>query len=168
MTAGGRAPQTYRFGLFEVDERQGDILKQGSRMRLRGRPYDILLILLDRPGELITREELRARLWSSDTFVDFDHGLNASVNRLRDVLGDSAETPRFIETIPRKGYRFLAPVTVAPSLPSRPAESTSVREAAGTAAPPSDPAPSPIQAAPLTVPTAAPRASKLRQLMVPL
>src|SRR6516164_8095739 len=115
MTA-GRALRAYRFGLFEVDERRGDVLKQGSRVRLRGRPYDILVILLERPGELITRDELRTRLWASDTFVDFDHGLNASVNRLREVLGDSADNPRFIETIPRKGYRFLAPVTVAPSL----------------------------------------------------
>ena len=141
MTAAGRPPQTYRFGLFEVDERRGDILKQGSRMRLRGRPYDILLILLDRPGELITREELRSRLWSSDTFVDFDHGLNASVNRLRDVLGDSAETPRFIETISRRGYRFMAPVTAAPSVSPRPSETSIARDTTAIATEPAVPRP---------------------------
>lgn len=112
MAGTARPSQAYRFGLFEVDERRGEVRKQGLRIRVRGRPYDILLILLERHGELITRDELRARLWSSDTFVDFDHGLNAAMNRLRELLGDSAENPRFIETIPRKGYRFIAPVTV--------------------------------------------------------
>ena len=143
MTVPGRAPQTYRFGLFEVDERRGDVLKQGFRLRLRGRPYDILLILLERPGELITRDELRNRLWSSDTFVDFDHGLNASVNRLREVIGDSAESPRFIETVPRKGYRFIAPVTVAPSLLPRPVEDRAA-VAAHTAVPAATPLPLPV------------------------
>lgn len=142
MTVAGRAPQTYRFGLFEVDERRGDVLKQGFRLRLRGRPYDILLILLERPGELITRDELRTRLWSSDTFVDFDHGLNASVNRLREVIGDSAESPRFIETIPRKGYRFIAPVTVAPSASPRPTDQA-VTEAASVS----------VASVPIPVPT---------------
>lgn len=114
MTTTDRSPGWYRFGLFEVDERRGEIRKQGLRLRLRGRPFDILLILLERPGELVTREDLRARLWPADTFVDFDHGVNTSVNRLREVLGDSAENPRFIETVPRKGYRFIAPVDVLP------------------------------------------------------
>jgi TolB-like protein/DNA-binding winged helix-turn-helix (wHTH) protein/Tfp pilus assembly protein PilF len=112
MTTTDRSPGWYRFGLFEVDERRGEIRKQGSRLRLRGRPFDILLILLERPGELVSRDDLRARLWPADTFVDFDHGVNTSVNRLREVLGDSAENPRFIETVPRKGYRFIAPVDV--------------------------------------------------------
>jgi TolB-like protein/DNA-binding winged helix-turn-helix (wHTH) protein/Tfp pilus assembly protein PilF len=112
MTGSERASRAYRFGLFDVDERRGEVRKQGLRLRLRGRPYDILLILLERPGELVSRDELRTRLWSSDTFVDFDHGLNAAMNRLRELLGDSAENPRFIETSPRKGYRFIAPVAV--------------------------------------------------------
>lgn len=112
MTTTDRSPGWYRFGLFEVDERRGEIRKQGSRLRLRGRPFDILLILLERPGELVSRDDLRSRLWPADTFVDFDHGVNTSVNRLREVLGDSAENPRFIETVPRKGYRFIAPVDV--------------------------------------------------------
>jgi TolB-like protein/DNA-binding winged helix-turn-helix (wHTH) protein/Tfp pilus assembly protein PilF len=112
MATTDRAPGRYRFGLFEVDQRRGEVRKKGLRIRLRGRPFDILLILLERRGELVTRDDLRARLWAADTFVDFDHGLNTSVNRLREILGDSAESPRFIETIPRKGYRFIAPVDI--------------------------------------------------------
>jgi DNA-binding winged helix-turn-helix (wHTH) protein len=114
MTTSDRTPGWYRFGLFEVDERRGEIRKRGIRIRLRGRPFDILLILLERPGDLISRDELRSRLWAADTFVDFDHGVNTAVNRLREVLGDAADNPRFIETVPRKGYRFIAPVDMLP------------------------------------------------------
>jgi TolB-like protein/DNA-binding winged helix-turn-helix (wHTH) protein/Tfp pilus assembly protein PilF len=135
-----RVAGSYRFGVFEVDARRGEIRKQGLRIRLRGRPFDILLILLERPGELITREDLRARLWPADTFVDFDHGLNTSVNRLREVLGDSADSPRYIETQPRKGYRFIAPVEATPVVPSEmplpPAPAPSVPEGAPAAARP--------------------------------
>jgi TolB-like protein/DNA-binding winged helix-turn-helix (wHTH) protein/tetratricopeptide (TPR) repeat protein len=102
----------YQFGQFEVDGRTGELRKQGVRLRLRGRPIDILLALVARPGELVSRDELRSRLWPADTFVDFDHGLHSAVNRLRETLGDSADNPRFIETLPRKGYRFIAPVKV--------------------------------------------------------
>jgi TolB-like protein/DNA-binding winged helix-turn-helix (wHTH) protein/tetratricopeptide (TPR) repeat protein len=112
MKTTDRAPGWYRFGLFEVDERRGEVRKHGLRIRLRGRPFDILLILLERHGELISRDDFRTRLWPVDTFVDFDHGLNTAVNRLREILGDSADSPRFIETVPRKGYRFIAPVDV--------------------------------------------------------
>jgi len=112
MKTADRSPGSYRFGLFEVDERRGEVRKQGLRVRLRGRPLDILLILLERPGELVSRDDLRTRLWPADTFVDFDHGLNTAVNRLREILGDAADSPRFIETVPRKGYRFIAPVDV--------------------------------------------------------
>ena len=167
MATGGRAPQTYRFGLFELDERRGDILKQGSRMRLRGRPYDILVILVERPGELITRDELRTRLWASDTFVDFDHGLNAAVNRLRDVLGDSAESPRFVETIPRKGYRFIAPVVASASESPRPTEDA-IGRAAADVAPPVAAAPvAPATVTPETRVAAVP-VSRLRRWRVPL
>ena len=103
-----------RFGVFEVDLRSGELRKAGSRVPLQEQPFRILARLLQRPGELITREELRQELWSGDTFVDFEHGLNAAVKRLRDALGDSAETPRFIETLPRRGYRFVAPVATTP------------------------------------------------------
>jgi len=106
---------SYRFGLFEVDSRTGELRKQGRQLKLRGRPFDILLLLLARGGDVITREELRQQLWQADTFVDFDHGLNSAINRLRDALGDSAENPRFIETLPKRGYRFIAPIEVPPA-----------------------------------------------------
>ena len=101
-----------RFGVFEVDLRSGELRKAGIRVSLQDQPFRILVRLLERPGELVTREQLRQELWPADTFVDFDHGLNAAIKRLRDALGDSAETPRFIETLPRRGYRFLPPVHV--------------------------------------------------------
>src|SRR2546425_4089258 len=103
---------SYRFGLFEVDSRTGELRKQGRQIKLRGRPFDILVLLLARRGDVITREELRQQLWPADTFVDFDHGLNSAMNRLREGLGDSAENPRFIETLPKRGYRFIAPIDV--------------------------------------------------------
>ena len=105
---------SYRFGLFEADRRTGELRKQGRTLKLRGRPFDILILLLDHQGDIVTREELRQQLWAADTFVDFDHGLNSAVNRLRETLGDSAESPRFIETLPRRGYRFIAPIDIVP------------------------------------------------------
>jgi TolB-like protein/DNA-binding winged helix-turn-helix (wHTH) protein/Tfp pilus assembly protein PilF len=119
----------YRFGLFDVDRRTGELRKQGLRLRLRGRPIDILLVLLERPGEVVTRDELRQRLWPADTFVDFDHGLHSAVNRLREALGDAAENPRFIETLPRRGYRFIAPVTPVPAAVAAPAAPLAEAEA---------------------------------------
>jgi TolB-like protein/DNA-binding winged helix-turn-helix (wHTH) protein/Tfp pilus assembly protein PilF len=99
-----------RFGSFEMDLRAGELRKHGLRVRLQVQPLQILGMLLERPGEVVTREELRQALWPGDTFVDFDHGLNNAVNRLRETLSDSAESPRFVETLPRRGYRFIAPV----------------------------------------------------------
>jgi TolB-like protein/DNA-binding winged helix-turn-helix (wHTH) protein/Flp pilus assembly protein TadD len=99
-----------RFGAFEVDLRNGELRKSGLKLRLTGQPFQVLTILLEHRGEVVTRDELRKRLWTDDTFVDFDHGLNAIVNRLREALGESPDSPRFIETIPRQGYRFLAVV----------------------------------------------------------
>lgn len=99
-----------RFGLFEFDPQSGELRKQGMGVRLQGQPVEILAMLLARPGELVTREELQKRLWPEDTFVDFDPSLNAAVKRLRAALGDSADTPRFIETLARRGYRFIGPV----------------------------------------------------------
>jgi TolB-like protein/DNA-binding winged helix-turn-helix (wHTH) protein/tetratricopeptide (TPR) repeat protein len=98
------------FGLFEVDLKASELRKQGLRLKLPEQPFQVLAMLLEKPGEIVTREELRNRLWQTDTFVDFDHGLNNAVMRLREVLGDSSENPRFVETIPRRGYRFIAPV----------------------------------------------------------
>jgi len=99
-----------RFGVFEVDLRSGEFRKKGVRVKLQGQPYMLLLTLLKQPGELVTREDLRRVLWPEDTFVDFDHSLGTAVNKLREVLGDSATNPRFVETAPRRGYRFIAPV----------------------------------------------------------
>src|SRR5205823_13530666 len=99
-----------RFGPFEVDLRAGSLRKQDRRIRLQDQPLHILATLLEHPGEMVTREELRQKLWPADTFVDFDHGLNNAINRLREALGDSAENPTYIETIPRRGYRFIATI----------------------------------------------------------
>jgi TolB-like protein/DNA-binding winged helix-turn-helix (wHTH) protein/Tfp pilus assembly protein PilF len=100
-----------RFGVFEFDQRTGELRKHGLRIKLQGQPVDVLLMLLERPGEVVTREELQKRLWAADTFVDFEHSLNAAIKRLRAALGDSADSPRFVETLARRGYRFIAPVS---------------------------------------------------------
>src|SRR5690348_17254083 len=102
-----------RFATFEVDLRAGELRKQGKRIKVQEQPFHVLTILLQRPGEVVTREELRNQNWPPDTFVDFDNSLNTAINKLREALGDSADNPRFIETLPRRGYRFLAPVTSA-------------------------------------------------------
>src|SRR5580658_6696760 len=99
-----------RFGVFAVDLRTGELRKHGLRVRLQEQPFQVLAMLLQRAGQVVTREELQKKLWPEDTFVDFDHGLNKAVNKIRDALGDSAESPRFVETVARRGYRFLAEV----------------------------------------------------------
>ncbi len=99
--------QPVRFGSFELDLRAGELRKQGVKIKLQEQPLQILAMLLEHPGQVVTREELRNKLWAADTFVDFDHGLNKSINKLREALGDSAESPRFIETLAKRGYRFL-------------------------------------------------------------
>src|SRR4051812_24182700 len=100
----------YRFSNFEVNARSGEVRRNGVRRKVQDQPFQILLKLLERADQLVTREELRSTLWPADTFVDFDNGLNMAMKRLRDVLGDVAERPTFIETVPRHGYRFIAPV----------------------------------------------------------
>jgi TolB-like protein/DNA-binding winged helix-turn-helix (wHTH) protein/Tfp pilus assembly protein PilF len=110
----GQAPRTYRFGTFTLDARTGELRNAGQRTPLRDQPLQVLLTLLEKPGELVSREELTRRLWPAGTYVDYDRGLNKAVNHLREALGDSAEQPRFIETLPRKGYRFLVPVDREP------------------------------------------------------
>src|SRR6266705_242079 len=106
-----RSRSIRRFGVFEVDVRAGEVRKQGIRIKLQEQPFHLLTVLLQRPGEVVTREELRNQNWPADTFVDFDNSLNTAINKLREALGDSADNPRFIETLPRRGYRFIAPVT---------------------------------------------------------
>ena len=110
------------FGVFEIDRRSGELRKGGVRVKLASQPFQVLIALLDRAGEIVTREELQRRVWSADTFVDFDRGLNKAVNRLREALGDTADSPRFIETIPKRGYRFIAPVQQRPAGSARPTD----------------------------------------------
>jgi TolB-like protein/DNA-binding winged helix-turn-helix (wHTH) protein len=100
-----------RFGAFEINLQSGELRKNGMRLRLSGQPFQVLAVLVERPGEMVTREELQSKLWPADTFVDFDHGLNNAVARIREVLDDSPDTPRYVETIPRRGYRFIADVS---------------------------------------------------------
>jgi len=105
------ASSVHRFAAFEINLHSGQLRKSGMRLRLSGQPFQVLAVLVERPGELVTREELRSKLWLADTFVDFDHGLNNAVARIREVLDDSSDAPRYVETIPRRGYRFIAPLT---------------------------------------------------------
>jgi len=106
-----QSPAVRRFGAFEISPQSGELRKNGMRLRLSGQPFQVLSILVERAGELVTREELHSKLWPADTFVDFDHGLNNTVARIREILDDSSETPRYVETVPRRGYRFIAPLT---------------------------------------------------------
>jgi cholera toxin transcriptional activator len=118
----------YRFGVFEADSATGELRRQGLRIRLKAQPFQLLLMLLERPGELVTREEICRALWPQDTFVDFEHGVNSAINRLREALGDTANNPRFIETLPRRGYRFVAPVQRAGEPEIRPASQGSASD----------------------------------------
>src|SRR5947207_2185744 len=99
-----------KFGSFEMDERARELRKGGIRIRLQDQPFEILALMLERPGDIVTRDELRQRLWPAGTFVDFEHSLNAAVKRLRAALGDTADNPRFVETLHKRGYRFIAPI----------------------------------------------------------
>jgi DNA-binding winged helix-turn-helix (wHTH) protein len=108
-----RSGTVYQFGPFEVDSSSGELLKNGSRIKLQDQPYRLLIALLENPGEVISREALRNSLWQDDTFVDFENGLRVAVRKLREALGDDAENPRHIETLPKRGYRFLAAEALA-------------------------------------------------------
>ena len=118
----------FKFGVFEADLRTGELTKLGKRVRLQEQPFQLLIMLLERPGELVIREELRERLWPK-TLVDFDHGLNKAISKVRDALGDSAENPRFIETVASRGYRFLADVAVVQGGQPRTADDLARHEA---------------------------------------
>src|SRR5678815_1881809 len=131
MTPGSPSADRVRFGVFELDRRSGELRKAGVRVSLQEQGLQVLTLLVERPGDLVTRDELRQRLWPTGTFGDFDHGLNAVINRLRDTLGDSADSPRFIETLPRRGYRFIAPIDPVPgaSAPDGPEQPVGVTQA---------------------------------------
>lgn len=113
MEPSGTRSGTIRFGVFEADLQSGELHKNGRKIRLQDQPFRVLALLLQRPGEVVTREEIRKQLWGDDTFVDFDHSLNMAVKKIREALGDSASTPRFVETVPRRGYRFIPAVNAA-------------------------------------------------------
>ncbi len=123
-----------RFGVFELDLNAGELRKNGAKLRLQGQPFQVLALLLDRPGEVVTRDELRQKLWPADTFVDFDHSLNTAINKVREALGDSASSPRYVETQARRGYRFIAPLHPAaqpePLAASPPSPATSTARSA--------------------------------------
>jgi DNA-binding winged helix-turn-helix (wHTH) protein len=114
--------QLIRFGLYEVDLTAREVRRNGAIVKLQDRPFEVLAVLLERPGDVITRDEFRRRLWSADTFVDFDASLNTSVNKLRQALSDSAENPRFIATAGRRGYRFIAPASAGKAAEAVPEE----------------------------------------------
>ncbi len=110
MPSSNREARLLRFGVFEVDLTAGELRKNGARIRLQEQPFQVLTALLQNAGQVVTRDELREKIWPADTFVDFDHSLNTAVNKIREALGDSASSPRFVETLARRGYRFIAPV----------------------------------------------------------
>jgi cholera toxin transcriptional activator len=143
-----RKPGIARFGVFEVDLEARELRKQGRRMRLQDQPFAILTLLLERAGSVVSREELRERLWPADTFVDFDHSLNTAVNKIREVLGDSASSPRFVETAARRGYRFLGEVQWEAQ---REVQRTGQREAE-TAGTPGHPAQKTVEPSSLEIP----------------
>ncbi len=138
-------PRRYRFGVFEADAATGELRRQGMRIKLNAQPFQVLLMLLERPGELLTREEIARTLWPDGVFVDTEHGVNSAVNRIREALGDMAGNPRFVETLARRGYRFVAPVErigangAAPPAQPRPGAATpagAAEESAETSQPP--------------------------------
>jgi DNA-binding winged helix-turn-helix (wHTH) protein len=124
MTETPKFPGKVRFGVYEADLATGELRKRGRKIRLTGRPFQILALLLEHPGALVPREEIRAKLWPADTFVDFEHGMNSAVRKMRDALSDSAKKPRYVETLARRGYRFIAAAelvaaeSLAPAIPS--------------------------------------------------
>ncbi len=113
MPSSNREARLLRFAVFEIDLTAGELRKNGARIRLQEQPFQVLITLLQNAGQVVTRDELREKIWPADTFVDFDHSLNTAVNKIRESLGDSASSPRFVETLARRGYRFIAPV-IAP------------------------------------------------------
>jgi DNA-binding winged helix-turn-helix (wHTH) protein len=138
-------PRRYRFGAFEADAATGELRRQGLRVKLNAQPFQVLCLLLDRPGDLLTREEISRELWPDGTFVDYEHGVNSAVNRIREALGDTASSPRFVETLARRGYRFVAPVERIADQIADPVPDTRAATLATNSAPtsPSEPTPQP-------------------------
>jgi DNA-binding winged helix-turn-helix (wHTH) protein len=128
MSSPGRSSGTVRFDVYEVDLRAGELYKAGRRIKLQVQPFHVLALLLERPGEMVTREDFEKRLWPGDTFVDFEHSLNTAIKKLRQALGDDKKKPRFVETLPKRGYRFIGKLEHAAlkSLAKTPAQSAVV------------------------------------------
>jgi cholera toxin transcriptional activator len=125
--------RVFRFGAFEADPSSGELRKSGVRVRLQGQPFQVLMLLLERPGELVSRDDIRRKLWPADTFVDFDHSLNTTINKIREALNDSAASPRFVETLAKRGYRFLAHVDFGALSPSDNRPESDAAQSDGTA-----------------------------------
>ena len=138
MPHGPQLSQRFHFGVFDLDLRAGELRKHGQRIRLQEQPFQVLAMLVQNPGEVVTREDLQKRLWSADTFVDFDHGLNKAINKIREALSDSAESPRFVETVARRGYRFLAEVKIADAISPPASQTAAPPPAAAQAVPRAD------------------------------
>ena len=119
--------QVVRFGVFEANRKTGELRKGGTRIRLQDQPFQILWMLLEHPGEVVSREHIQRRLWPEGTFVEFEHSIGTAIKKVRQALGDDADTPRYIETLPRRGYRFIAPVESTPAEPVRPSAETKRR-----------------------------------------
>ena len=138
MNAGANSHPIYRFGLFEVNPHRGELTRKGLRVKLQEQPFQLLVLLLENAGDLVGRDVVRQRLWPGNTFVDFDSSLSVAIGKLREALGDSADNPRFIETIPRRGYRFIAPAKVGTPrdltlvTPTRPSPASAVSWPSGS------------------------------------
>jgi cholera toxin transcriptional activator len=130
MSSAAASGGIYRFGVYEVNLSSGELRKSGLKLRLPDQAFQVLVAMLERPSEIVTREDLRLKLWPKGTFVDFDHGLNTTINKLREILGDNAANPRFVETLARRGYRFIAPVEfiAGGALAGKSAESKTIRD----------------------------------------
>ena len=172
-----RPARLYRFGTFEADAATGELRRQGIRIKLNAQPFQVLLLLLERPGELLTREEISRELWPDGTFVDYEHGVNSAVNRIREALGDKASNPRFVVTLARRGYRFVAPVERidlsedSPAAASESAESVVEEQAAKQAEQSPEPISSPhgrILATPQELPKASYRVVQMLFVLLQL
>lgn len=155
-----RPARRYRFGTFEADAATGELRRQGIHIKLNAQPFQVLLLLLERPGELLTREEISRELWPDGTFVDYEHGVNSAVNRIREALGDKASNPRFVVTLARRGYRFVAPVEridLSEDAPAAASESASSFEQAPVPAEPEGSLRARILATPQELPKASHR-----------
>jgi DNA-binding winged helix-turn-helix (wHTH) protein len=129
MNGSERSAQTVRFGTFEADLQTGELYKNGIKVPLQGQPFQVCSLLLEHAGELVTREELRQKVWPEDTFVDFEQALNTAIAKIRLALGDEADNPRFVQTLPRRGYRFIGPVAKPDLQPVKPAVAPAVKPA---------------------------------------